>query len=124
MPRRRRAVRRTARRATRRATRATRRAKTSTFGGVSAKGAIKGGIGISVVRKLPIFNNLPAQYKQPAQMVGLGVGAKAVGIGGMQHFTSTGLSYAIANFMETSNIFGGILGRTGPTQTAPQRTQV
>ena len=123
MPRRRRAVRRTARRATRRATRATRRARTSTFGGVSAKGAIKGGIGVSVVRKLPIFNNLPAQYRQPAQMIGLGVGSKAVGIGGMQHFTSTGLSYAIANFMETSNIFGGILG--GNTRdTTPQRSTV
>ena len=123
MPRRRRAVRRTARRARRSATRAVRRGRTSTFGGVSPKGAIKGAVGVSIIRKLPIFNSIPAQYRQPAQMIGLGVGGKAVGIGGMQHFTSTGLSYAIANFMETSNIMGGILG--GNTRnTVPQRQTV
>jgi hypothetical protein len=123
MPRRRRAARKAVRRTRRAATRAVRRGRTSTFGGVSPKGAIKGAIGVSVVRKLPIFNSIPAQYRQPAQMIGLGVGGKAVGIGGMQHFTSTGLSYAIANFMETSNIMGGILG--GNTRsTAPARQTV
>ena len=123
MPRRRRAARKAVRRTRRAATRAVRRGSTSPFGGVSPKGAIKGAIGVSVVRKLPIFNSIPAQYRQPAQMIGLGVGGKAVGIGGMQHFTSTGLSYAIANFMETSNIMGGILG--GNTQkTTTQRQTV
>ena len=123
MPRRRRAARKAVRRTRRAATRAVRRGRTSTFGGVSPKGAIKGAVGVSIIRKLPIFNSIPAQYRQPAQMIGLGVGGKAVGIGGMQHFTSTGLSYAIANFMETSNIMGGILG--GNTRsTAPQRQTV
>lgn len=120
---RRRAARKVVRRTRRAATRAVRRGRTSRFGGVSPKGAIKGAIGVSLIRKIPIFNSLPPQYRQPAQMIGLGVGGKAVGIGGMQHFTSTGLSYAIANFMETSNIMGGILG--GNTQsTAPQRQTV
>ena len=120
---RRRTARKVVRRTRRAATRAVRRGKTSRIGGVSPKGAIKGAIGVSLIRKIPIFNSIPAQYRQPAQMIGLGVGGKAVGIGGMQHFTATGIAYGIANFMETSNIMGGILG--GNTQsTAPQRQTV
>ena len=120
---RRRAARKVVRRTRRAATRVVRRGRTSRIGGVSPKGAIKGAIGVSLIRKIPIFNSIPAQYRQPAQMIGLGVGGKAVGIGGMQHFTATGIAYGIANFMETSNIMGGILG--GNTQsTAPQRQTV
>jgi hypothetical protein len=120
---RRRAARKAVRRTRRAATRVVRRGRTSRIGGVSPKGAIKGAIGVSLIRKIPIFNSIPAQYRQPAQMIGLGVGGKAVGIGGMQHFTATGIAYGIANFMETSNIMGGILG--GNTQsTAPQRQTV
>ena len=120
---RRRAARKAVRRTRRAATRVVRRGRTSRIGGVSPKGAIKGAIGVSLIRKIPIFNSLPPQYRQPAQMIGLGVGGKAVGIGGMQHFTATGIAYGIANFMETSNIMGGILG--GNTQsTAPLRQTV
>jgi len=125
---RRRAARKAIRRVGRRAARAvkSRRGKNgATFGGISPKGAIKGAIGISVVRKLPIYNSMPPQYKQPAQMLTLGLGGKFAGISGMQHFTSTGISYALANFMETSDLLGGlggILGGNTKTTTTAQVT--
>tara|TARA_R110002020_G_scaffold261351_2_gene475681 strand:- start:218 stop:601 length:384 start_codon:yes stop_codon:yes gene_type:complete len=125
MPRKRRA-RTTMRKATRRARSAVRRSRKNgaTIGGVSAKGTIKGGIGYSIIRKIPIFNNLPAQYQQPARMLALGVGSKAVGIQGMQHFTSTGAAIGVANFLETSNVLGGLTsgvfgGAAKKTQSSP-----
>lgn len=98
----------------RRFRRATTRAKTSArgarIGNIGIKNAVLGGVAYSVVRKVPIFNQVPAQYQQPARMIGLGVGAKALGVSGMQHFTATGVTLGVANFFETSNVLGGILG--------------
>ena len=119
---RRRAARKAVRRTRRAATRVVRRGRTSRIGGVSPKGAIKGAIGVSLIRKIPIFNSIPAQYRQPAQMIGLGIGGKAAGIDGMQHFTATGIAYGIANFMETSNIMGGILGGNTQSTVAQRQT--
>ena len=118
MAKRRRAARTVIRRTRRAATRAVRRGKTSRIGGVSPKGAI----GVSLIRKIPIFNSLPPQYRQSAQMISLGVGGKAIGVGGMQHFTATGIAYGIANFMETSNMLGGILGGNTQTTVAQRQT--
>jgi hypothetical protein len=119
---RRRAARKAVRRTRRAVTRAVRRGSTSRIGGVSPKGALKGAIGVSLIRKIPIFNSLPPQYRQSAQMISLGVGGKAIGVGGMQHFTATGIAYGIANFMETSNMLGGILGGNTQTTVAQRQT--
>ena len=64
----------------------------------------------------------PLQYRQSSRMIALGAGSKAVGIGGMQHFTSTGLTLAVANFFEGSALLGGLLGQRASSTTTTTNT--